>query len=420
MLPWRSQIEIVRALLDSVEVCRELHGVLRADHFGNPALGLVAEVAIRLGTAQGAPATEGQVQAQLETSPLRDSALGALAEALAAQSPPAPWAIEEGRRVAASAELARLAALVPAYTERADFDGFLEETRKVAALASGGGDSVTGLGEVEARHSPDLVVGLSTGVRKLDSCLRGGGWLPGQLILILGPDGGGKSHAAISFGTAALLAGLRVHDTTLEMDEGERHARYDRAITGIGSNEFWVRLPEVKAELDRVEKRLTILEAVDRPLTVSGLEAEILRLSEKPDLLIVDSGYLLASGMERGATESAIMRHDLASTHQRLRIMGQRVGAPVITPFQANREGFKMMQNSRGGSGSDHITRGEMADALEVSRHADIVISVNQGPHEYSRGHGRLWVDKARGGRQFQEIPCLFSWDRSRIRDREE
>ena len=93
MIPWGSQIEIVRSLLSSAEPCRELHGVLRADHFANMALGLVAETAIRLAVAQGSPATEGQVQeAVAGAEPLvRDSALSALAAGLAGRGSGRRW-----------------------------------------------------------------------------------------------------------------------------------------------------------------------------------------------------------------------------------------------------------------------------------------------------------------------------------------
>lgn len=415
-------MEIVRCLLSSAEACRELHGVLTEQHFDNPALGRVATIALKLAVEQGSPATEGQVQAELgrEEALVQASALQALAECLTGQVPPATWAVETGRHMAASADLHSLSVLATGFAEKGEFDRFAEEARKVAATASGGGSSTVGLGDVEARHSPDTLRGIKTGVNRLDLCLRGFGWLPGQLILVLGPDGGGKTHAAISFGTAALQAGLRVHHTTLEVEESECRARYDRSISGIDSEHFWVRLPEVKEKLDAAEKRLTILEAVDRPMGVPGLEAEILRLGPeaKPDLIIVDSGYLLSTGHEyQGEGAAQAHRNDLSGLHQRLRIMGQRLRCPVLTPFQANREGLKKMYGSRQGEERDVITRADMADALSVSRHCDIVVSLNQNYHEYAAGTGRLWIDKARGGKQFQEIGCRFRWDMSRIID---
>lgn len=421
-LPWRSQTEIVRTLLTSAEACRELHGVLKGEHFQNPALGRVADIAIRLGADQGVPATEGQVQAALASDEelVQSSALSALAESMNAQAPPVPWAVESGRHMAAWAELSRLSAEAPAYGEKMAFDAFSEEARRIAAIATGAGNSTTGLGDVEGRHSPSRILGIKTGVHRLDLCLGGGGWLPGQLILILGPDGGGKTHATVSFGTAALQAGAKVHHTTLEVEERELRGRYDRAIARVGSDQFFVRLPEVKEKIDEAEKRLTILEAVDRPMGVAALEAEILRLGPdaKPDLLIVDSGYLLSTGHDyQGEGAAQAQRNDLSALHQRLRIVGQRLRCPVITPFQCNREGLKKMYGSRQGEERDVITRGDMADALSVSRHADIVLSLNQNFHEYAAKTGRLWLDKARGGIQFQEIGCKFNWSMSLITD---
>jgi hypothetical protein len=207
------------------------------------------------------------------------------------------------------------------------------------------------------------------------------------------------------------------------MDAEETRARYDRAIAGVGSDDFWVRLPSIKPTLDDAHGRLTILEAVDRPLTVSAWEAEVLRLPKerRPDLLIVDSGYLMSAGEDfRGDGAAQAQRNALSLLHQKLRISAQRIGCPVITPFQANREGLKKMYGASKGEERDVLTRGDMADALSVSRHCDVVLSLNQNFHEYAAGTGRIWVDKARGGKQFEEIPCKFKWGMSRVTDLQE
>jgi replicative DNA helicase len=77
--------------------------------------------------------------------------------------------------------------------------------------------------EIEAQRAGARPSGLSTGIEDLDR--NWGGLLPGQLILLLGRTGEGKSYKALKFALSAKLQGATVLVFTPEMSPHEVRCR---------------------------------------------------------------------------------------------------------------------------------------------------------------------------------------------------
>src|SRR3990167_8749252 len=129
-LPWKSQVELANAVCRRADVYRELAGVLSPRCFGmNQALGWIVEGAVACWQEYGAPPTEGVLRDWLThriDGILLATALERLPDVLAAETPPASWAVVTGRRAAAVAHLEILNGSLTAWAEEGRFDTILD------------------------------------------------------------------------------------------------------------------------------------------------------------------------------------------------------------------------------------------------------------------------------------------------------
>jgi replicative DNA helicase len=128
-----------------------------------------------------------------------------------------------------------------------------------------GREGLVGMGEVMARvreqldTPPGEATGITTGFQALDESVLG--WEAGNLILVAGRPGMGKSVLASQFATAAASHGHKVAIFSLEMTRNELVYRMLAADTGISHHrirrrylhaEEWARLGTAEASLEQL------------------------------------------------------------------------------------------------------------------------------------------------------------------------
>lgn len=420
-LSWQAQKELAVAVIKDATVAREVDGLLRPEHFENPALGALVQTALAYRKEHQDAPTAGVLLEGTRTlpDPLNGATASLLPELLELAPGATTWSVATLRSMVASAEMHRLAGEIPSLAAQGDYSEIVRRARDITVKTAARGEMTYGSGSYEAvlqRHALE-VRAVPTGVTRLDQFL-GGGLQVGRLGHLLGKKGGGKSHGLVAFSTAALLLKKRVFFASLEMGEPEIRARHDRCITGLSGAAFLENLFANYEKLKDVHEKLTVLAATDRPLTMGGLLAALDRCPEQPDLLVVDYAGIMSSGaVYQGKDPEAARRHAMGKIAQDMHMLAQERNLPIWTAYQANRIGmFKLRKHGQDGE-DDTLDVTDYAESTEPAWHADVIISINQSDTETILDQGRLFIAENRGGRNRIPIQIYFDKSTSRLRD---
>lgn len=244
--------------------------------------------------------------------------------------------------------------------------------------------------DMEARFTRTSRHPIPTGLSVLDAKdILNGGLGRGEIGVVVGATGTGKSHMLVNLGAAALRIGKNVVHYTFELSETAVGLRYDSNLCFIPSND----IPERKEEVIEFYKeseglgRLMIKEYPTGTATVQTLRSHIDKLSLKgfiPDIIIIDYADIM-----RSARQYESMRHELKKVYEDIRNLAMEKNQPIWTASQSNREG----------ANSDIVGLENMSESYGKAQVADVVISISRKPQEKASGLGRLFVAKNRAGR---------------------
>jgi replicative DNA helicase len=180
---------------------------------------------------------------------------------------------------------------------------------------------------------------ISTGVHELDQAL-GGGFRPGQLIVVGARPGIGKSVLGVNVATAAAAAGHGVYFASLEMSKKDC---MDRVFASIGSIDL-ARLVEGKPtqddrrRIDRVRAQAAqwALKIDERPNqnmnTIRAAARDLARTKRGVGLLVVDYLQLMGNTKKHD-------RRDLEVTENTrgLKLLAKQLGIAVVALCQVGR-----------------------------------------------------------------------------------
>lgn len=219
------------------------------------------------------------------------------------------------------------------------------------------------------------VLAIPTNIPTINAHLPDGGLGRGEMGILIGLPGYGKTTALVNFGMGALEAGHRVlHVTVGDLNERKVGQRYDAYMTG--HDIAWCRM-NVERVMEAVRAQMEARGGVDRlkikywpsnRVTVGEIEQYVRWLEArdgwKPDLIVVDYGQNIRS-TQKYADDQRRMQHE--EVYKDLRSMASAVNAALWTAQQANRGAF----SSDGPPGME-----EAAEAFGPMRDADIVIGI--------------------------------------------
>ena len=212
-----------------------------------------------------------------------------------------------------------------------------------------------------------------------------GGLGQGDLGLIAGGPGGGKSWALISLGAQAVKLGFTVIHYTLELSEKYVGRRYDACFTEIPVGDIMDNKDQVKDRLDRLRGGLYIREYPAGQATVNTIHAHLekyIQQNIEPDLIIVDYADLLTS------KSSKEKRDKLDDIYTSLRGLASEMKLPIWTASQVNRSGAR-----------EEIIQGDrMAESYSKMMITDFAMSLSRSAEDKENGTGRWHIMKNRYG----------------------
>jgi replicative DNA helicase len=261
------------------------------------------------------------------------------------------------------------------------------------------------------KHGPTTRV--PTMFPQLDTAIMGGnGPGRGEVWIVMGMPGKGKSQFLVNLGAVAVLGGIPVvHITIADLDEVDVSIRYAARLTGhtmadvVKGTEPYLRRA---AKLDQYTGRyLRIKYSPAATVTIASLRAYLSRLvSEdgiKPGMIIVDYPDEFK-----------------ATTDNDYQNMGNIYGELNSVAYEYDALVWAASQVRRWTPSHplDVIKMDNIADSWRKAAKADGIISFNQTPVEKRWNSGRMYVDKVRRGRSMFTVHLRTDMDKCYMREK--
>lgn len=214
-----------------------------------------------------------------------------------------------------------------------------------------------------------------------------GGLGGGDLGIIFGGPGGGKSWTLVQLGVMAATLGYTVVHYSLELGEGYVGRRYDACLTKIPVDSVQNHQDLIKTTIDDLPGKIIIKEYPIKGASLNTLRGHIQKcesLGHKPDIIIID--YLdLLNGTRNNYSDE---KSEIDDLYQRAKGWAKEMNIPVWSASQVNRAGAQ-----------DDIIEGDKAagsyNKLMVS---DFLISLSRKKEDKVKGTGRFHIMKNRYG----------------------
>lgn len=230
-----------------------------------------------------------------------------------------------------------------------------------------------------------------------------GGLGRGDLGLVFGGPGSGKSWFLVNLGAAAVKLGLTVNHYTLELSDVYTGKRYDSVLTGVPFKEVHLHREEVESAISNLPGKLIVKEFPMYKTTVSAIESHVRKctdLGHKPDLIIIDYIDLLKS-----KRKSVDIKDELDDVYGTVKGMAREMNTPIWSVSQVNRAGAK-----------DDIVEGDKAaGSYNKIMIADFIISLSRKRADKINKTGRVHIMKSRYGQDGMTYNAMIDTDNGSI-----
>ena len=266
-----------------------------------------------------------------------------------------------------------------------DFDSILQ---LISKAVKSGEDKTIGLDynlDIEARYREDDR-GCIPFPWPVFNEITQGGYGKGDLVLVFGNPGGGKSWAVAAMGAYAASLGFNVVHYSLELGEGYVGKRYDAIFSGIDVDKLHLHRSQVDEIVGKVKGKVIIKEYPPKRASFDTIEAHLQQLEHqndfKPDMIIIDYlDYMRTKGRKD-------RKDEIDDVYVAAKAFGKERGIPIISPSQANRTAAK----------SDIIEGDNAAGSYDKIMIGDIILSLARKRKDKIEGTGNWHIMKNRYG----------------------
>jgi len=239
--------------------------------------------------------------------------------------------------------------------------------------------------DVETRYREEERGAVATPWIHVNELLMGG-LGKGDLGIIFGNPGGGKSWMLVNLGAEAVKRGLNVAHYTLELSADYTAKRYDSLFTGIDFQNLSKNRPIIDDVVSKLGGKLIVKEFPMGKTTPQTIENHIQKCKDlgfKPDVIIIDYVDLLSS-----RRKSADRKEEIDDVYTLIKGMARELKMPVWTVSQVNRAGAK----------DDVIEGDKAAGSYNKMMIADFAMSLSRKRQDKVNGTGRIHIMKNRFG----------------------
>lgn len=382
------QIKVLSSLLKHKEFLQNIHDILEESYFDNPSHKWIVEEILRYYYKYNATPSLDSLQVEvkkIENEVLRVSVIEQLKEAYKASNEDREYVEQEFANFCKNQQLKKALLSSVELLQSGQYDDirYLIDT----ALRAGQDRNIGHEYEkdVETRYREEERGAIATPWTHVNELLMGG-LGRGDLGIIFGNPGGGKSWMLINLGAAAAASGYNVCHYTLELSEDYVGKRYDALFTGVSVQEVSKHRSEVEDALKKLKGKLIIKEFAMGKTGISSIETHIQKckdLGHPPDLIIIDYVDLLKS-----KRKSIDRKDEIDDIYASTKGLARELKVPVWTVSQVNRAGAK----------DDVIEGDKAAGSYNKMMIADFAISLSRKRLDKVNGTGRIHIMKNRYG----------------------
>ena len=269
-----------------------------------------------------------------------------------------------------------------------DFDGIRNQVEKAMKAGMDKNIGHEYNKDVETRYRENYRPTIPTPWPIMNEAIQGG-FGPGDLGIIFGNPGGGKSWTMVAIAAHAVKMGYNVNYYTLELGEDYVGKRFDCYFTGYSIDEVNNHRKEVQTYVDALKGKLIVKEYPPKGATVNTIKSHIQKcmdMDHKPDMVVIDYvDYLRAPSK---GSKFAERKDEIDDVFIATKGLAKEMKIPILTPSQVNRMGAK-----------DSVIEGDKAaGSYDKMMVADVCLSLSRMKEDKVLGTGRVHVMKNRYG----------------------
>lgn len=382
------QVKVLSSLIKHKEFLQNIHDILDFEYFDNPAHKWVVEEVLRYYYKYHAAPTLDALSVEtkkIENEVLKVSVVDQLREAHKASNEDRDYVEQEFANFCRNQQLKKAILLLPDLLDGGQYD----DIRYVmdSALKAGQDKNIGHEYEkdMETRYRQEERGAIATPWKNVNELLMGG-LGGGDLGIIFGNPGGGKSWMLVNMGAQAIKDGKKVCHYTLELSEDYMGKRYDAFLTGKDVQTIYTHREEVNKVVGDLTGKLIIKEFAMGKASISSIETHIQKCTDlgfKPDLIIIDYVDLLKS-----KRKSIDRKEEIDDIYVSTKGLARELKVPIWTVSQVNRAGAK----------DDVIEGDKAAGSYNKMMIADFAISLSRKRKDKVDGTGRIHIMKNRYG----------------------
>ena len=383
------QIKVLSSLLQHKEFLQNIHDIVEAEYFDNPAHHWMVENTLKYYDEYHAAPTKDAITVEfkkIENEVLKASVREQIREVFNASNIDQEYVEQEFSNFCRNQQLKKAIIKSLEYLEGGQYDDI--RTAMDTALKAGLDKNIGHEYEkdIETRYRTEERGAIPTPWKNINELLMGG-LGGGDLGIIFGNPGGGKSWMLVNMGAQAVNLGKNVCHYTLELSEDYMGKRYDALFLNIDVQDIHKHRDEIKTKVSELKGKLIIKEFTMGKASISSIESHVRKCTDlgyKPDLIIIDYVDLLKS--KRKSTDR---KEEIDDIYISTKGLARELRIPIWTVSQVNRAGAK----------DDVIEGDKAAGSYNKMMIADFAISLSRKRQDKVNGTGRIHIMKNRYGR---------------------
>ena len=399
------QVKVMSSLLKHKEFLQNIHDILEEEYFDNPAHKWIVEEILKYQykyhTTPSLDALQVEVK-KIDNEVLKVSVIEQLKEAYKASNEDQEYVEQEFANFCKNQQLKKALLSSVDLLEKGQYDDirYLIDSALKAGMDKNLGHEYEK--DTETRYRNEDRNPIPTPWPHINDMLQGG-LGSGDVGIIFGNPGGGKSWMLTALGAMPVSLGYTVAHYTLELSEGYMGRRYDATFTGLKVQELGLHRREVNEMIEKLKGKLIIKEFTMGKASISSIEAHIQKMTDlgtRPDLVIIDYVDLLKS--KRKSTDR---KDEIDDIYISTKALARDLKLPIWTVSQVNRAGAK----------DDVIEGDKAAGSYNKVMIADFAMSLSRKRLDKVNGTGRAHIMKNRYGGDGMTYPMKINTENGNI-----
>ena len=399
------QVKVLSSLLKHKEFLQNIHDILEEEYFDNPAHKWIVEEILKYHYKYHASPTLDYLQVEvkkIDNEVLKLSVIEQLKEAYKASNEDQEYVEQEFANFCKNQQLKKALLSSVDLLEKGQYDDirYLIDSALKAGMDKNLGHEYEK--DTETRYRNEDRNPIPTPWPHINEMLQGG-LGAGDVGIIFGNPGGGKSWMLTALGAMPVSLGYTVNHYTLELSEGYMGRRYDATFTGLRVQDLGLHRQEVNEMVSKLQGKLVIKEFSMGKASISSIEAHVQKcidLGQKPDLLIIDYVDLLKS-----KRKSIDRKDEIDDIYISTKALARDLKLPIWTVSQVNRAGAK----------DDVIEGDKAAGSYNKIMIADFAMSLSRKRLDKVNGTGRCHIMKNRYGGDGMTYPAKINTENGNI-----